>query len=738
MPASNPLLFDTAPLTQRLEVIDVDDQRTVFLNGHLAGRYPVADKGTERIVVTQLAEVLTLPDYQIASAFQLHPVSLSRLRALARSGGAAALVPLKSGPKGPSKMTPKLQTRCRALREQGLSFRAIADKVSDRNHTISYVTVAALLKGEASQPKQADLPLEAESVNEAGVHPMEAESTPEAAIPPMEPESVPEADLPPVEVSTPGECRSTRYAGAMMLYAALGRLGLWEALHSLGASVGAARQYGWVQTVAAIVFCFALRFRSIEDWKNGLRHDLGVLIGEASAPSVLTIRTKVKALAESIDAADLSRAMFERYLAVEPVWEGLYYVDGHFCPYYGQQPTPRGWDAKRRLAVRGHTDVYVHDARGRSLFFFSQPLNDSLARAIPGAVKEIRRAHGKEPFTLVFDRGGYSGDTFRFLQSEGIGFITYLKGRSARRRYAAKRFKRGWFAFEGRRHSYKLLEKKTRLRGVGLIRTILFLGEDEQQIPVLTNLTPGAKAAKVVHCLRLRWRQENSFKFLSENFAIDQIIQYGAEAETADRLIPNPKRKALKEEARALSQQIQALQAQLGRALEDNDENRHRTARGLKIAHARLRREIAQKRQVLSRVENRLRHTPGKVSAQKVDKTRALLNEDRRLLVNALKLSACNAERMLALHFDKHYQRPQDVFSVFRGLLQMPGVVRASASGSIEVHLRRPDSDKIAHALESFLADLNNEKPRMPLGGPLLTFHLLEINQIAPPTGPLL
>jgi hypothetical protein len=491
--------------------------------------------------------------------------------------------------------------------------------------------------------------------------------------------------------------------------------------------------------VAAIVFCFALRFRSIEDWKNGLRHDLGVLIGESSAPSVLSIRTKVKALAESVDPVDFSRAMFGRYLTLEPVWEGLYYVDGHFCPYYGQQPTPRGWDAKRRLAAKGHTDVYIHDARGRSLFFFSQPLNDSLARAIPGAVKEIRRVHGKEPFTLIFDRGGYSGDAFRFLQSEGIGFITYLKGRSARRRYATKRFKRGWFSFEDRRHSYKLFEKKTRVQGVGLIRTILFLGEDEQQIPVLTNLTPTVKAAKVVHCLRLRWRQENSFKFLSENYAIDQIIQYGADLETEDRLIPNPKRKALKEEARALSQQIQVLQAQLGRALEDNDESRRPpTARGLKIAHARLRSEIAQKRQVLGRVENRLRHTPGKISAQKNEKTRMLLREDRRLLVTALKLAACNAERMLALRFGKCYQRPQDAFSVFRGLLHLPGVVRVTDSGCIEVQLRRPDSDKVAHALEILLTDMNNEKPRMPGDGPLLTFHLTDVNQIAPPTGSLL
>ena len=159
-----------------------------------------------------------------------------------------------------------------------------------------------------------------------------------------------------------------------------------------------------------------------------------MLIGQPQAPSVLSLRSKVKALAESVDPLSFSREMLRRYLALEPVWEGLYYVDGHFCPYYGQHPTPCGWDAQRRLAVKGHTDVYLHDARGRVLFFFSQPLNDSLARALPAAVEEIRRVHGPQPFTLVFDRGGYSGDAFRFLQQQNIGFITYLRGRSARRR----------------------------------------------------------------------------------------------------------------------------------------------------------------------------------------------------------------------------------------------------------------------------------------------------------------
>lgn len=710
MPASAPSLFDFTPLFPRLEVVDTDDRRNIFLNGHLAGRYSCDDKGTERILVTQLAEVLSLPDRQIAAAFNLHPVTLSRLLGLVREGGSAALLPLKPGPKGPSKMTPKLEARCRSLRADGASLRSIAKQVSTAAKKISYVTVASLFRTDAAPSPPPALPLE-------------------AAVPP---------EITPVAAATFGEGRSTRYAGAMLLFSSLARLDVWSVFQSLGATTGPARRFGWAQTVAAIVFCFTLRFRSIEDWKNGRRQDLGVLIGETSAPSVLSLRTKIKELTESIDPVAFSRAMFQRYLALEPVWEGLYYVDGHFCPYYGEHPTPRGWDPKRGLAVKGHNDVYLHDAKGRALFFFSQPLNDSLGRAIPAAIAEIRRVHGKEPFTLVFDRGGYSGETFRLLQAEGIGFITYLKGRSAKRRYAAQQFKAGWFSFEGKRHTYQLFEKKTRIRGVGLIRTVVFVGDDGQQIPVLTNLAATAKPAKVVHCLRLRWRQENSFKYLAENYAIDQIIQYGADSETKDRLIANPKRKALKEEARILAQQIESLQAQLGRALEDNDESQRSTARGLKIAHAELRGQIAQKSQVLTRVENRLRHTPSQISAQQAGKTRALLHEDRRLLVNALKLTAANAERMLALQFDRFYQNPKDVFSIFRGLLQLPGVVRSAGPDHLDVLLQRPDSPKVAEALAMLLLELNHQTPRMLDGGPALTFHLLDVNRTAPSTDPLL
>lgn len=681
----------------RLEVIDVQDHRSVFLNGHLAARYACDDKGTERVIATQLVEVLALSGRRIATAFGIHAVTLSRFTGQARSGGAAALMPRKMGPKGPSKMTTRMKERCLGLRQEGLSFRDIASRVSRGDRRISHTSVAALFKATQVEPQQQPMPFD---------------------------QAVPEPEPPDTTMAaTFSKPRETRYAGALMLYAALAQIDVWNVFRKLGADVGPSRRFGWAQTVATIIFCFALRFRSLEDFKNARRRDFGVLLGEDHGPSVLSTRTKIKALAESVDPVTISRGLFQRYLAIEPVWEGLYYIDGHFCPYYGKHQTPRGWDAKRGLAVPGHTDMYIHDAKGRALFFFSQPLNDSLARAIPGAVEEIRRAHGDGPFTLIFDRGGYSGDAFRFLEAQGIGFITYLKGRKARRRYSKKLFRRGWFLFEGERHVYRVFEKKTRVAR-RLLRTVLFEGDDGHQIPVLTNLSPESKAAKVVHCLKLRWRQENDFKYLNQNFAIDQIVQYGADVETQDRLILNPRHKDIKEAVRVLAVQIQSLEAELGRALNDNDESQRPSARGIKIAHARQRHEIALKRQALTRLENRLQRTPSKISAEKAGRTRSILREDRRLVINALKIAACNAEKLLVRRFDQAYDQPKDAFSVFRSLLHLPGHVHATAPGHLDVLLQRPDSEKVARALDVLLIDLNRHPSRMLGNGPILRFAL--------------
>ena len=84
-------------------------------------------------------------------------------------------------------------------------------------------------------------------------HPLALE--PEAAL-------VEEPAAPPV--APLGDPRTTRYAGAFLLYAALARVDLWGVFRRLAVTTGPARWYGWAHTVAAIVCGFGLRFRSLE------------------------------------------------------------------------------------------------------------------------------------------------------------------------------------------------------------------------------------------------------------------------------------------------------------------------------------------------------------------------------------------------------------------------------------------------------------------------------------------
>ena len=111
-------------------------------------------------------------------------------------------------------------------------------------------------------------------------------------------------------------------------------------------------------------------------------------------------------------------------------------------------------------------------------------------------VGEIRQVHRPGPFTLVFDRVGFSADAFRFLTTEGIGFITYLERPQTLPPRARRPLPRSWFAFEGSRQVYHVVEKTTRVGRAGTLRTILVLGDEDQQIPVLTNLTAAVKPAK--------------------------------------------------------------------------------------------------------------------------------------------------------------------------------------------------------------------------------------------------
>ena len=56
--------------------------------------------------------------------------------------------------------------------------------------------------------------------------------------------------------------------------------------------------------------------------------------------------------------------------------------------------------------------------------------------------------------------------------------------------------------------------------------------------------------------------------------------------------------------------------------------------------------------------------------------------------------------------------------------MQLPGDVQRVSQDHIKVELKRPDSNKVATALEALMHELNQEKARLLGDGPILSFAL--------------
>lgn len=83
-----------------------------------------------------------------------------------------------------------------------------------------------------------------------------------------------------------------------------------------------------------------------------------------------------------------------------------------------------------------------------------------------------------------------------------------------------------------------------------------------------------------------RWGQENFFKYLRQEYALDALVDYGTEPADASRSVPNPGRKKLDAELRQARAHLEQLQAHYGLAALENRERRRPTMRGFKIANA--------------------------------------------------------------------------------------------------------------------------------------------------------
>jgi len=685
------------PLGKRLRLLQSNGQCAVFLDDSAIHVYDAQDSAAQAAAIALLARARIATDIELAEAFGCHRNTVGRLERRLEQAGMAGVVSLKRGPKGPRKVTPAVMEVVRELSHLG-SLKVTRSIERRTGVRLNRTYVSSLLK-QVRAAEQSGLWQESKPASVVGSQPKpdgEGPSAVEESLVGQEP--VLETGEP--LVALPDQPRRCRYLGAALYYPALQALGLLESAASCFRLPGAAK-FGVRAVMLTLFFLSLFSKTTLEAAKHLRRWEFGPLVGAGRAPVVKTLRRKLGALIQQGQATRFGELLVRRWVERGLVATAYLYVDGHMKAYTGKRKLAECWNAQRRMPLPGLLSYFVNDQQGRPLLFVTEEANASLAEAMPRVVAAIREVVEERPFTVIFDRGGYDGKLFAWLQKERIDFITYQRGEPG---LPVAQFRRCEYRFEGRRVRMQLAEGQVRVGRSGPWRRIVVRTKTGHQTPILTSLADPAPA-KIACLMFARWRQENFFKYSREHHGLDQLLGYAWAEADGTKLVPNPERKQVERELKAKRQELAQRRAVVGQVLLDEPSGSGRTGHGIKIAQRGTVGQLRALEKAIAKLEDQRAGLPKYVPLAEAG-PQVVLRLEQKAIVDRIKMTAYNAEEWLLNLLVHHYPNPHDIRALLRSFAHLAGEIRTTPT-SVIITLDAPDLPLHRRALRGLCADLN-------------------------------
>lgn len=699
-----------------------DGHRVVVVAGVVLAQYAVGDRMGEAYAMVSLVEQGWAEQEAVALAFGVATRTVRRFQRRFEEGGLAALGRKGGYPKGRQRVGASRVRLVNRLKAQGLSNRAIAHGIGVTEKAVRKLVrrlgwcepavVQASLGLQTGAPEvpepgvpPADLNLSAigdaapvmerpeqrGGISESSGHADLNLSASEGALQSISESQAPEeAPLPtpqdvPVSLDVnPADRRYDRLlaylgllddaaplfrsgcripaAGVLLAVPALVESGVVEIAREVYGSIGPAF-YGLRTTIVALLLMALLRIKRPEALKEHPADELGRVLGLDRAPEVKTLRRKLARLASFGRATELGRALAKRRVASRGAALGFLYVDGHVRAYHGKHVIPKAHVARMRISMPATTDYWVGDVEGDPLFLVTAQANAGMVEMLPKVLAEAKTVVGPRRITVVFDRGGWSPQLFQQLLRNDFDILTYRK--SPFPRVPRRLFRQYEKVVDGKTSVYTLADQRVRLRVPGgrlSLRQVTRLAEDgRHQTPIVTSrndLTPLKVALRMFD----RWKQENFFKYLRDEYALDALVEYAVESDDPVRLVPNPARKAIDTELREARTSLTDLQSQFGMEALANPEKTRRTMRGFKIAHGKLGRTLRVAMKRVTTLETRRAKMPTHVPIGDIIPAGDVvkLAPERQHLASLMKMVAYQAESDLVRLLAPYYKRADD------------------------------------------------------------------------------
>ena len=658
------------PLTARLplvppgahEVTDSlailrDGERVVFFNaaGPIFSCRSNDRTGLRLAAVTVVEQELAGPT-AVAAALGLHRTTLFRDARKFGEEGVAGLVEKRRGPKGPHALTPDVQRRAQQLLDRGEPIRAAAARVGLSDRGLRHAITRGLLTWPARRPPAA-APMGTPAMLAGPRTRADEDQACEAGVAVKRTDERALARVGLLEEATPSFAAAEAVPGAGVLLALPALLD--QGLLEVGEEVYGRLSKGFFG-LRSVLLTFALmalrRIKTPEQLTEHAPGELGILLGLDRVPEVKTLRRKLREMGERQLARTFTRRLTERWAKAEPKELALLYVDGHVRPYHGRTHVlPKHHVQQRGRPMPGTKDFHVNDRRADPLFFVTAEATEGLLAMLDATLlPEVRRLVGlRRRVTIAFDREGWSPKRFATWKDQGFDVLTYRKGKQPRWRETSFADVTGTVG--GEKVEYRLAERTVKLSNGLSVREIRRLTDDGHQTAVITT-ADALPLLAVAHRMFSRWRQENFFRYMRHEFALDHLCTHEVEPADPKRLVTNPERKRLEGRLRAVRATRTTLVEQrlnlapgktvrIGKERMDED--------GLDVL-------MQQRAAEAARLAERVTALPKHVSVDQVLASDQVvqLERERKVLVDALKLTAYRAEtsmaRLVAPFFERH------------------------------------------------------------------------------------
>ena len=719
----------------------------VFVFGLATFSYAAGDEAGRRLAAVQLVTAKIAAAVEVASAFGVSGVTLWKWRRDYTRGGVAALLPGRSGPKGPNKLTPALVAQIVERDAAGLTLLAIAaqTRVSTATVRVALGRVGAAAK-RAAEPLPDDDDCGDDQDGDVGDDRCVASAEMAGVAAGEQPGDGAELVVLAAPVPRTAERAAARFgelieapvlitqgsqlplAGLLLALPGLEMTGLLPVAEQVLPPMSKGF-YGLRATLLMGVFMALLREPRAEGATRLRPADLGRLLGLDRAPEVKTLRRKLAELAGHGRGAALQAALGAHHATARPEAVGFLYLDGHVRVYSGTRQLPKTHIARMRIAGPATEETWVGDADGDPVMVLTAAPSQSLAAELRRSLPDLRAVVGPgRRCTVVFDRGGYSPQVFVEIVGAGFDLLTYYKGgwaRSPETAFTTVAFT----APDGTTHSYNLTERTIELavpaqpataatpaRAASTItlRLIVRRSDDGHQTPILTNRSD-LSPAQIAYRMAARWRQENYFKYAREHFALDALDSYADHPDDPTRQVPNPAKARALATVNQARTEVAAAHAELSEAIAAAAVRARAPGSGGKATvDPTANQGLTAAETALAAAQAASRATVSHLPLGQVRPGSRQLETERKLLTHAIRMSAYNSESALARLLRPHYSRGEDeTRSLLREAFTLPGDLQILGD-TLHVRLDPASAPRRSRALAALCTELTDTATRYP------------------------